>query len=160
MRYLDVDSPHIERAEALFERLIGYSLVNRDYNEIGTVTQGAYALKQYPFSTLLDVKARSANWGYDGIFGKTEWTSIHTQSIFTSTRKNVTTLHLPPTIFGTNHTEVDVTYSAGIIDVQQDVKDAILKIADLIELNEITEWNTNVPDDVAVVIDRYRREVA
>lgn len=160
MRYVDVDSPHVEHAEALFERLVGYSLVSRVYSESGECVQGAFALSHHNVTNVLDVKGRTNDWTFSEVFGKTDWTPINLADVFTSSRKDATVVHIPPTLFGTLYTEADVTYEAGVKEAPQDVKDAILKIADLIASNEITEWNTNVPDDVSVVIERYRREVA
>lgn len=160
MRYLRGSTdPYSAQAEALFERLIGYNLIETEYTERSQYELGGYIVKHTPFVRLINVRALTDGWEYVNYFGKTSW-SVVPLNVVTTHKKDVRALiELPPSIYGSLYTEIEVTYTAGLKEAPDDVKDALSQMASLLKSGDITEWRVILPNDVLDVIHRYRKEV-
>lgn len=149
-----------DRASTLFDRLVGYQIGVSTYKETTRYdAKAGHKLRISPLVTLIDVKARTDDWIYGGVFGKTDWTPIDTSLVAVHKRQNDAYITLPMTMFGTHHTEIDVTYTAGLETIPDDVLSTIDEIDALLDNGEITEWNVVLPDRLSDVIDRYKKEV-
>lgn len=147
-----------ESAVTIFERSLGYSLVTGTYTQRENRAHLGIKLKHSPFVRLTSVRATTSNWVFGHAFGNMDWVDIDPSHVGIHTRGTQAVLALPPTLFGTEYEDAEVTYEAGLQDVPQDVQDAVREIATLLEKGEISEWNCILPVHVIDVIQQYRKE--
>jgi hypothetical protein len=148
-----------ERAEAIFERSIGYKL--RMYEYTDTLQYGAQGavIRNDQVIEILSVRAKASMWEYENFFGNTDWVDIDLGEIVQTEKDGFIYLYLPPTLFGTLYHSVEVTYIAGYSEIPEEIILAIQEIASLLKSGQITEWNCIMPVSVLDVIDKYRKEV-
>jgi hypothetical protein len=94
--------------------------------------------------------------------GSTNWVDIDREHVALHTSKvtGKSAIVLPPTIFGTSFDECIVVYRAGLVELPEDITDAVLTIATMLQNNEIDEWRCMLPTHVHEVLHRYRKEDA
>ncbi|HDR8003424.1 TPA: hypothetical protein QCY70_004939 [Bacillus cereus] len=150
---------YLERAEALFNRYVGRKVKAERYSE-QLRYDGAMGAKlsQTPVVRIVSVKAKTSNWDYNDFFGDTKYIDIDLDQVSLEAKGEATHITLPPTMFGTDYSDVEVEYIAGLEEIPQDVTAAIKEIASLLRTGQITEWNCILPVSIIDVIDKYRKE--
>jgi hypothetical protein len=150
----------MERAEALFERLVGYQLNLKTYSKIFPYSNDhGVVIRNDKVVEILDVKAKATEWVYENFFGGTGWSQIDLSHIVISEKDGVVYVTLPPTLFGTSYSDVEITYTAGHERIPDDIIYAITEINRLLEDGTISEWNCTLPVPVLEVIEKYKKEV-
>lgn len=143
----------------LIERLLGYSLSPKEHTETIKRREFGFELKHNPFISLISVQARTDEWGYQGVsLGQSVWVDIPTEHIHLYNRSSVKYLVLPPTLFGTEYSEVRVTYKAGLSTIPESLQKALETVEHLVDTGEINAWNCLLPNNVLEVIDSFRKE--
>jgi hypothetical protein len=166
MRYLEnpsFDPEMIERAEAIFERLLGYPLLETEHTETLKYMPGGVSIKNVPVHSLVRIRARTSDGGhyffdYGRHFGSTDWIEIDPTHVLLFKTSQFASVTLPPSIFGTPYEEVEIIYRAGLKEAPVQVQHAIVQIAKMLVNGEIDEWHCFLPDEVLDVIESYRKE--
>jgi hypothetical protein len=149
----------IDRAEALFERHVGYKIRLDTYTKTFHYDDNGAVIRSDNVVEILSIRAKSSSWMYENFFGNTDWRDIDLEHVVTHERDGFLYVNLPPTLFGTAYTEVEITYVAGHERIPDDMIGAILEIERLLKDGTITEWNCILPVHVLDVINKYRKEV-
>lgn len=153
---------YFEEALYLFERYLGYKLLETEYTERYRYGWHGALLKNDYVKRIVSVKGRTDSWGdwmSNDAFHESVWIDINPEHCDLHTRGKVSAVTVPSTIFGTRYTEVEVTYVAGLKKMPEDVKEAVNEIASLLRSGDITDWNCIFPNSVHDVLDKYRKEV-
>jgi hypothetical protein len=148
----------LERAKAIFERYIGYKVNVNTYTKTMKYDLDGALIRNDKVVEILSIRAKSANWVYQGYFGSTEWYDINLQDVVIHERNGYLYVNLPPTLFGTDYSEIEITYIAGHEQIPADMVDAVQEIERLLIEGTITEWNCILPVTVLDVIEKYRKE--
>lgn len=147
-RYIERDHPE---AEELFERLIGYPLAKSTYIELhgfNRRTGCQIQLKHEPIELLIcEGHILSKEYFLDN------WVQIPLRSICWLGR----VLDIPPSLFGLPYQQVKVTYTAGIEEIPEDVRNAVKEISDLLCMDNINAWNLPLSQNTLLTIDRYKK---
>lgn len=149
----------LDRAQSLFERYIGYKFELSTYTAVVVYSERGAILNSTNVSSIISVRARASEWGYVQYFGNTNWIDISMEHVVIHDKDGRPHLVLPPTMFGTDYSEIEVTYVAGYERIPDDIIFAIREIEQLLGDGTITEWNCILPVTVLDVINKYRKEV-
>jgi hypothetical protein len=149
----------LERAELLFERYVGYKIQLNTYTEVLHYGDKGAVIRDDKVIEILSIRAKAAAWVFENFFGGTEWEDIDLAQTVIHEKDGYLYINLPPTLFGTAYSEVEVTYISGHQSVPDDMLDAIQEIESLLKQGVITEWNCILPVSVLDVINKYRKEV-
>lgn len=149
----------LERAEAIFERSIGYKIKLDTYTKTLNYGLDGAVIRNDKVIEILSIRAKASSWVFESFFGQTEWTDIDLAHVVTHMKDGFLYVNLPPTLFGTPYSEVEITYVAGYESVPEDMVDAIREIESLLVSGQITEWNCILPVSVLDVVNKYRKEV-
>jgi hypothetical protein len=147
-----------ERAQALFERYVGYQINLNTYTKTLKYDLDGALIRNDKVVEILSIRAKTSNWLYQNYFGSTEWFDISLEDVVIHERDGYLYVNLPPTLFDTTYSEVEITYIAGHERVPSDMVDAIQHIERLLIEGTITEWNCILPINVIDVINKYRKE--
>lgn len=151
---------YLERAEAIFERFVGYQIKLNTYTKTFRYDeQYGVLIRNDLINEIVQIRAKASVWEFESVFGDTEWVDINLSEIVTHVGNGSMYITLPPTMFGTTYSDVEVTYIAGHSDVPEDIIGAIIEIERLLTVGTITEWNCILPVSVLDVINKYRKEV-
>ena len=155
---------NFNRAGAIFERLIGRKLTITTYIErLENRPLSGLQINHTPLQQIITIRARTSNWGmdfdYGKVFGKTGWIGIDPEDVVVHTKDDKVAISLPPSIFGTPYDEAEITYKAGLLEMPQDVREAVIKMSQLLENHELDEWNCILPSDVIDVVSKYKKGV-
>lgn len=143
----------------LVERLLGYSLFPKEHTEIIKKREFGFELKYSPFTSLMSVQARTDEWGYQGAsLGQSVWMDIPLDQIQVYQRNSHTFLVLPPTLFGTEYSEIQATYKAGLTEIPEPLQKVLETVDHLVDTGEINAWNCQLPNEILEVIDSFRKE--
>lgn len=148
----------LERAEALFERHIGYKINLDTYTKTLKYDLDGAVIRNDTVVEILSIRAKAANWLYENYFGSTEWFDINLVDVVIHERDGYLYINLPPTLFGTEYAEIEITYVSGHERIPAEMVDAIQQIERLLIEGTITEWNCILPVSVIDVINKYRKE--
>ena len=148
-RYIDGSYPE---AEELLERLIGFALAKQTYTESHNFSkatgyqirlrrepieifkaEGYLKYKRMEFESLLDIPLETIN-------------------------KMGRVLDIPPSIFRVPYDYVEITYSSGMEEIPEDIKEVVLEIVDLLKDEDINCWNLPLSPRTLETINRYKRQ--
>jgi hypothetical protein len=150
----------MERAEAIFERYVGYHLNLKTYINIFPYSdENGAVIRNDKVVDILTIRAKANQWMFEKYFGETQWTDIDLNHVVTHEKDGFTYVSIPPTVFGTSYSDVEITYLAGHERIPDDIIDAILEIDRLLEDGTISEWNCTLPVPVLETIEKYKKEV-
>jgi hypothetical protein len=165
MRYLTnyngpLDGDVIERAENLFDRFLGRTLALTTHKDSGRYdkSRNCFMLTNTPFVELVSINGRVKSWFYSEIIGATGLIYIPKEDVVIHRKDDKVAVSLPPSLYGPAYDEVEIEYKAGLTDIPQDINDAILEIAKLLDKGDINEWNCMLPETVIDVINKYQRK--
>lgn len=151
----------LERAESLFEQLVGYQLhLNTYQKKFPYSNENGCVIRDDKVVEILSIRAKSDDWVFDEFFGETSWLDIDMNHVVIHEKNGVTYVNLPPTLFGTSYSEVEVTYIAGHQRIPEDIISTILEINRLLEDETISEWNRTLPVHVLEIVEKYKKEVS
>jgi len=150
-RYLLEESESINVAEAMFERLIGYSYANTTYKEIHAFIAGKGSqvqLKHMP----IEILACDGFLDYPPLLYK-DWTHIPIEIICQLGQ----VLDIPPSVFQVAYKKVRVTYLAGHATIPVDIVEVIKEISHLLQTESVSEWNLPLSLDTRITIGKYKK---
>lgn len=148
-RYLEKEDP---RAEEMFERLIGYSFAVNSYEEDYSFQKNS----KHQIRLLRDVIEIENCQGYLVFepFKFEGWVDIPLDTIMR--QSNV--LDIPPSIFGVPFKKVRVKYKAGVVEIPQEIKDAIEEISKHLENKNVSTWNLPLSHETLMTIIKCKKE--
>lgn len=147
-RYIEGDSPE---AEALFERLIGYSYAVSTHIEshtFGKNTGCQIKLKHFP----VEIITCEGYLRFDELRFK-DWVQVPIENICQIGQ----VLDIPPSIFQVPYEKIRVVYLAGTEDIPVEMSRAVQEIADLLTSEDMNEWSLPLSHATLDVIGRYRK---
>ncbi|GEM_PF-5655255 len=145
-----IEGEHLE-AEAMFERLIGHSFAVSGHTEVHTFgknTGSQIQLRCLPVEILL----------CEGFLKFDElringWTEIPIEIICQIGQ----VLDIPPSVFQVPYEKVRVTYTAGAVEIPEEICQAVQEIADLLDDEDATEWHLPLSQSTLLVIGKYKK---
>lgn len=147
-KYLEGDFPE---AEAMFERLIGYTFavsVLTETHKFGKKTGHQIKLKEMPLEIeLCEGYLKFSELQFEG------WVQIPIEIICQMGQ----VLDIPPSVFGVPYEQVRVTYKAGAEEIPEEICLAVQEIADLLTNENVSEWNLPLSHSTLVVIGKYKK---
>jgi hypothetical protein len=149
------------RAEAIFERVLGYRLAACEVTEtVRYSTLTGARLQHTPVVSILKIFARATVGTHlreFEAFGPSHWNEIDVSHTVLHQKHDKAALILPTTLFGHPYDEVKITYVAGTVDIPLEVTAAITDIYALLQQG-VDEWDLQLPASVAEAVERYRKE--
>lgn len=149
----------IARAEALFERFVGYKIRLSTYAIVIPNDPRGAKIPDDKVVEIHKVRAMASEWMFDKYFGNTGWTDIDSDHMVIHHHDGFYYISVHPTLFGTDYDRIEVTYTAGHVKLPDDMISAILEMQRLIEEDIINEWNCILPAHIVDVVDKYRKEM-
>jgi len=148
-KYIEGDFPE---AESMFERLIGsYSFAVTSHIEVhkfGKKTGHQIKLKEMPLEIeQCEGYLKFVELQFEG------WVQIPIKIICQMGQ----VLDIPPSVFQVPYEQVRVTYKAGAEEIPEEIYLAVREIADLLENENVSEWNLPLSHNTLVVIGKYKK---
>ena len=147
-RYIKEERPE---AEALFERLIGYSYAVATHIENHTFGKNTGCQIKLNYMPVAILKCE----GYlvfDELRFK-DWMAIPIANICQMGQ----VLDIPPSIFQVPFEKIRVIYLAGEIEIPEEIRGAVQEIADLLADEDMNEWNLPLSQSTLDVIGKYKK---
>jgi hypothetical protein len=147
-RYIEDDCLE---AEELFERLIGHSYAvstQVEEHKFGKNTGKQINLKEMP----LEIISCEGFLKFEQLLFN-NWVPIPIENICQIGQ----VLDIPPSIFQVPYQKVRVTYRAGAEVIPAEMRQAVQEIADLLQIENVNEWNIPLSPATLDVIGRYRK---
>lgn len=146
-------------AAQIFTRYVGYDVFRRTVTEsVRYERKMGFRLRNTPCIRLIDIKGMAEEWLYEESFGNTDFIAISLGDVTVHQKDDIVALTVPPTMFGTAYSVLEVTYETGFDPLPKDIEQALHEIDSLLENGQITEWNCMLPISVLDVIDKYRKK--
>jgi hypothetical protein len=148
-RYIEKDDA---RAEEMFERLIGYSYAVTTYEELHAFTENTGSQIQLTKDPI-EFESCQGYLEYEPLMVK-DWCEISLETVMQKGR----VLDIPPSLFGVPYKKVRVQYTAGSVEIPEDIKAAVEEISQLLANQNASAWNLPLSHETLLTIDFYKKK--